>query len=143
MKKQRRTSHRMQNPPVLIASAACLEKLVDQQALVCEHPYHSFIMRSSLSLASLSLALGATAEPWSNGRKYGSTFYSGPTSNAYITKATYSVVPPDTPCNYHTELPQGELSLWVGVQDDPTYRDLVDMNLVQPLVNWAPDQSLT
>ncbi|KAK0664154.1 hypothetical protein DIS24_g623 [Lasiodiplodia hormozganensis] len=90
-------------------------------------------MRSSLSLVSLSMALGATAEPWSDGRKYGSSFYSGPTSNAYITKATYSVVPPDTPCNYHTELPQGELSLWVGVQDDPTYKDLVDMNLVQPL----------
>lgn len=104
----------------------------------------SFIhMRSSLSLASLSLALGATAAPWSDGSKYGNMFYSGPTSNAYITKATYSVVPPDTPCNYHTGLPQEELSLWVGVQADPTNKDVMDMNLVQPLVTWPPNQSLT
>ncbi|KKY16638.1 hypothetical protein UCDDS831_g06886 [Diplodia seriata] len=100
-------------------------------------------MRSSLSFASLSLVLGATAEPWSDGSKYGNMFYSGPTSNAYITKATYSVVPPDAPCNYHTGVPQEELSLWVGVQADPTNEDVMDMNLVQPLLNWAPNQSLS
>ncbi|KAL1639219.1 hypothetical protein SLS58_008187 [Diplodia intermedia] len=98
-------------------------------------------MRSSLSFASLSLVLGATAEPWSDGSKYGNMFYSGPTSNAYITKATYSVVPPDAPCNYHTGVPQEELSLWVGVQADPTNGDVMDMNLVQPLLNWAPNQT--
>lgn len=104
-------------------------------------------MLSALSLAALSLALGVKADDaqWPDYTKFGNMFYSGPTSNgAYITKATYSMVPPATPCGYHDGTKeQEELALWIGVQADPTGKDVMDMNLVQPLLNWAPDQSLT
>ncbi|GME64933.1 hypothetical protein GTA08_BOTSDO03764 [Neofusicoccum parvum] len=104
-------------------------------------------MRFALSLAALSLALSAKADDaqWPDYTKFGNMFYSGPTSNgAYITKATYSMIPPSTPCGYHSgTTEQEELSLWIGVQADPTGKDVMDMNFVQPLLNWAPNQKVT
>ncbi|KAF4307739.1 hypothetical protein GTA08_BOTSDO03764 [Botryosphaeria dothidea] len=104
-------------------------------------------MLPALSLAALSLALGVKADDaqWPDYTKFGNMFYSGPTSNgAYITKTAYSMVPPATPCGYHDGTKeQEELALWIGVQADPTGKDVMDMNFVEPLLNWAPDQSLT
>ena len=97
-------------------------------------------MRYSILLAALSLALGAKADTYP-GYEYGNMFYLGPTTGGqYITKATYSMVPPAPPTDYSTtDEDQTWLSLWIGVQADPTNEDVLDMNFVQPLLNWAPD----
>lgn len=99
--------------------------------------------------AALSLALRASAqssdESWYQNYKFGNMFYSGPTSGgAYITKATYSMAPPAIPCNYATgSNPQEELALWIGVQESPANKDVLQLSFVQPLLNWAPDQQMT
>lgn len=118
-----------------------------KQTFLSHDHSHSFMMHSALSLAALSLALGVSADEaqWPDWVHFGNLFYSGPTSNgAYITNATYSLIPPSTPCGYTTgTTDHEELSVWIGVQADPTGKDVDDMNLVQPLLNWAPDQQTT
>lgn len=72
-------------------------------------------------------------------------FYAGPTSGgAYITKATYSMAPPAIPCGYATDATQQEeLALWIGAQESPTGKDVLQISFVQPLLNWAPNQQNT
>lgn len=100
-------------------------------------------MRNSYFIAALSLALGATADIY-EGYEYGNMFYLGPTTNGqYITKATYSLVPPSPPTDW---VKSGEdltfLALWIGVQDNPnTVSSVLDENFVQPVLLWAPIQS--
>ena len=69
-------------------------------------------------------------------------FYLGPTTNGqYITKATYSLLPPAPPTDYRkTDTIDEWLSLWIGIQNNPTNVNVLDENFVQPLLNWAPDQ---
>ncbi|ORY59739.1 uncharacterized protein BCR38DRAFT_488756 [Pseudomassariella vexata] len=100
---------------------------------------------STTRLALLSAAMvGVQASDWSGSYKFGNMFYSGPTSNGvHITKATYSLIAPSTPCGYATSGGNEELALWIGIQDDPTGQDVLQENFVQPLLNWAPDQQLT
>lgn len=67
-------------------------------------------MRSVSSIIPvLALAMGAMADSeW----HFGDTVYMGPTTNAYIKKATYSLVPPAVP----TDSSQSDawLSIWIG-----------------------------
>ncbi|KAK0661414.1 hypothetical protein DIS24_g2760 [Lasiodiplodia hormozganensis] len=96
-------------------------------------------MRSTLSLPLLALALRARAgefDAW----KFGNMFALGPTSgDAYITKATWSVVPPSVPCGAKMENPNDPpfMSIWIGVTQTFTEPG---MDLFQPLLNWSPDQ---
>ncbi|KAH6655174.1 hypothetical protein BKA67DRAFT_657128 [Truncatella angustata] len=86
----------------------------------------------------------ARAADWSGSYKFGNMFYTGPTaSGVHIVKATYSLIPPSTPCGYATSGGNEELALWIGVQDDPTNQDVMQENFVQPLLNWAPSQKQT
>ncbi|KAF2136374.1 uncharacterized protein K452DRAFT_237623 [Aplosporella prunicola CBS 121167] len=98
-------------------------------------------MRAFTTLAAASaLALEASAMEYTT---FGNGFYSGPTTvdDVYITKVTYSTVPPATPCGAHTGTPQEELSFWCGVQ--PRGDDVENLALIQPIFNWAPNQELT
>ena len=67
-------------------------------------------------------------------------FYSGPTSDdsIYITKATYSMKPPATPCNYK-EGGDEELTLWIGLQPNPANTDVLKLDFVQPLLDFSPN----
>ncbi|GKT96061.1 hypothetical protein Ct61P_13911 [Colletotrichum tofieldiae] len=67
-------------------------------------------------------------------------FYFGPTTGGqYITKATYNMEVPSPPTNWvKSDETQRWLSLWIGVQDNPSNGDVLNMNLVQPLLNWGP-----
>ncbi|KPM39005.1 hypothetical protein AK830_g7565 [Neonectria ditissima] len=102
-------------------------------------------MHSSASFFALMSAIaGAQAADWSGQYKFGNMFYTGPTkSGVTITKATYSLTPPSVPCGYATSGGNEELAFWIGIQDDPTGKDVAQENFVQPLLNWAPDQRLT
>ncbi|KAK8191515.1 hypothetical protein HDK77DRAFT_485997 [Phyllosticta capitalensis] len=101
-------------------------------------------MHRSILLSAAALALGAKAQDSSSydGYEYGNMFYLGPTTGGqYITKATYSLVPPSPPTDYVTSKKDTTwLSLWIGIQADPTNENVLDMDFVQPLLNWAPDQ---
>lgn len=104
-------------------------------------------MPSALSLPILALALAAvdkvTADTYP-GYEYGNYFYLGPTTGGqYITKATYTLVPPAPPTDYRTSnSEQTWLSLWIGLQDNPdTSSNVLDMDFVQPLLNWGPDNT--
>lgn len=99
-------------------------------------------MRNSYILAALSLALGASADAY-EGVEYGNMFYLGPTTNGqYITKATYSLVPPSPPSDWRKSgEDQTYLAVWIGVQDNPTGVDVLNENFVQPTLVWAPIQS--
>lgn len=96
-------------------------------------------MRSTHSLPLLALALRARAgefDAW----KFGNMFALGPTTgDAYITKATWSVVPPSVPCGSKMENPNDPpfMSIWIGVTQTFTEPG---MDLFQPLLNWSPDQ---
>lgn len=100
-------------------------------------------MRNSILAAAASLALGARADIYPN-YEYGNMFYLGPTTGGqYITKATYNMEVPNPPTNWvKTDEAQRWLSLWIGVQDNPNNGDVLDMNFVQPLLNWGPDNSV-
>ncbi|KAJ0297976.1 uncharacterized protein N0V96_012048 [Colletotrichum fioriniae] len=100
-------------------------------------------MRNSIIAAAASLALGARADIYPN-YEYGNMFYLGPTTGGqYITKATYSMEVPNPPTNWvKTDETQRWLSLWIGVQDNPNNGDVLNMNFVQPLLNWGPDNSV-
>ncbi|KAL1614862.1 hypothetical protein UCDDS831_g00206 [Diplodia seriata] len=108
-------------------------------------------MRSTTvsAAAALSLALRASAqssdESWIDNYKFGNMFYTGPTSGgAVITKATYTMAPPEIPCGYATGgSVNEELALWIGAQPNPTGKDVLQLSFVQPLINWAPDQQAT
>ncbi|KAI8683439.1 hypothetical protein NCS57_00008100 [Fusarium keratoplasticum] len=103
-------------------------------------------MRSSVTSALLLSAAtgGAHAAGWQGQYKFGNMFYTGPTKNGVtITKATYSLVPPSVPCGYATTGGNEELAFWIGIQDDPTGKDVAQESFVQPLLNWAPDQRAT
>lgn len=99
---------------------------------------------ANLAVVALLSASSAQAADWSGSYKFGNMFYTGPTkSGVTITKATYSLVPPSIPCGYATTGGNEELAFWIGVQDDPTGKDVAQEDFVQPLINWAPDQRLT
>ncbi|PNS13951.1 hypothetical protein CAC42_1442 [Sphaceloma murrayae] len=73
--------------------------------------------------------------------KFGNMFYTGPTKNGvYITKATYSLITPETPTGFATTGGNEELAFWIGVQEDPDGGSVLNENFVQPLLNWAPNQ---
>ncbi|EIT83082.1 hypothetical protein AO1008_09930 [Aspergillus oryzae 100-8] len=95
-------------------------------------------MRSAYAAVPLALALRAAAttkDSWA----FGNGFYSGPATNAHITKATWSLVPPTVPQGVEVQDSSDQVwvSLWIGLQhtngDDSSY-------LYQPLLNWSPDQ---
>ncbi|KJK63814.1 hypothetical protein P875_00064764 [Aspergillus parasiticus SU-1] len=95
-------------------------------------------MRSAYAAIPLALALRAAAttkDSWA----FGNGFYSGPATNAHITKATWSLVPPTVPQGVEVQDSSDQVwvSLWIGLQhtngDDSSY-------LYQPLLNWSPDQ---
>ncbi|KAF4948229.1 hypothetical protein FSARC_13775 [Fusarium sarcochroum] len=103
-------------------------------------------MRASTTTSFLlsAVASGVQAAEWSGSYKFGNMFYTGPTKNGVtITKATYSLIPPTTPCGYATSGGNEELAFWIGIQDDPTGKDVAQEDFVQPLLNWAPDQQAT
>ncbi|GFG23522.1 hypothetical protein IFM61606_03405 [Aspergillus udagawae] len=88
----------------------------------------------------LTLALGATASMPADSWVFGnSLFYLGPPTGASITKATYSLVPPDVPSGVKVSSPSDLVwvSVWVGASS--TNGD-ANANLYQPLLNWSPDQ---
>ncbi|GAQ05221.1 hypothetical protein ALT_2542 [Aspergillus lentulus] len=88
----------------------------------------------------LTLALGATASMPADSWVFGkSLFYLGPPTGAFITKATYSLVPPDVPSGVKVSSPTDQVwaSVWVGASS--TNGD-EGANLYQPLLNWSPDQ---
>ncbi|KAB2570659.1 hypothetical protein BFW01_g5740 [Lasiodiplodia theobromae] len=92
-------------------------------------------MRSTSSiLPVLALALGAAADQdW----HFGDTIYMGPTSGStYLKKLTYSLVPPAVP----TDSSQSDawLSIWVGISASQSDNSIP---LMQPLLNWAPDNA--
>ncbi|KAH8662424.1 hypothetical protein BX600DRAFT_513263 [Xylariales sp. PMI_506] len=96
----------------------------------------------ALLSTTLSLALGAIAgDNLYDGYEYGNMFYLGPSSKgAYITRATYSVLPPSPPTDYvESSAEETWLSLWIGVQDSSD--DVLNEDFVQPLLNWAPNQA--
>lgn len=100
-------------------------------------------MPHALSVGAVMLTLGTTisADTYP-GYEYGNYFYLGPTTGGqYITKATYSLVPPSPPTDYRRSNSENTwLSLWIGVQDNPnTSSNVLDMDFVQPLLNWGPD----
>jgi len=96
---------------------------------------------TSILAAALPLALRVSADLYP-GYEYGNMFYLGPsTGGQYITKATYSMLPPAPPTDYLTTDENDRwLSLWIGVQEDSS--DVLNENFVQPLLNWAPNQEL-
>ncbi|EAL86430.2 hypothetical protein KXV74_001835 [Aspergillus fumigatus] len=88
----------------------------------------------------LTLALGVTASMPADSWVFGnSLFYLGPPTGASITKATYSLVPPDVPSGVKVSSPSDQVwvSVWVGASS--TNGD-ANANLYQPLLNWSPDQ---
>ncbi|OJD28605.1 uncharacterized protein BKCO1_4000112 [Diplodia corticola] len=92
-------------------------------------------MRSTSSaVAVLALALGAVADDqW----HFGDTVYMGPTSGStYIKKATYSLVPPAAPSDFTQS--DCWMSIWVGISATQSDNDIP---LMQPLLNWAPDNA--
>ncbi|KAF4545853.1 uncharacterized protein LTHEOB_4505 [Lasiodiplodia theobromae] len=88
--------------------------------------------------ALLALAAGASAADYS-AWAFGNMFSVGPSSgDAYITKATWSVVPPAVP----TDATEGAsdhpfLSLWIGISKSISDQSAA---LVQPLLNWSTNQ---
>lgn len=100
--------------------------------------------RTLFTTLALSLgALASSADTYPN-YEYGNMFYLGPTTNGqYITKATYSLTVPAPPTDYLTDKPDERwLSLWIGLQDNPTNADVLKMNFVQPLLNWGPQNEV-
>ncbi|KAF4536940.1 uncharacterized protein LTHEOB_11808 [Lasiodiplodia theobromae] len=96
-------------------------------------------MYKSTSAAVLALAAGASAADFS-AWAFGNMFTVGPaTGNAYITKATWSVLPPAVPSDATMKDKSDPpfLSLWIGVSDSISDENTA---LVQPLLNWSPDQ---
>lgn len=94
-------------------------------------------MRYSSVAIPLALAARAAAvesDVWA----FGNGFYTGPPTNAHITRATWSLVPPDVPSNYTVNNTDDEVwvSLWIGLSS--TAGDY-DADLYQPLLNWSPD----
>ncbi|GME59601.1 uncharacterized protein LTHEOB_11808 [Neofusicoccum parvum] len=97
-------------------------------------------MYTSTSLAMLALALRASAADYS-AWAFGNMFTVGPVSgDNYITKATWSVVPPATPsgATMKDKSDPPFMSIWIGVSDSVSDENTA---LVQPLLNWSPDQS--
>lgn len=100
--------------------------------------YHTLSLAAQvLALASLVTARVTTYA----GYEFGNKFYLGPTTGGqYITKATYSMVVPRTPSDYRqASSDQTWLSLWIGMQGNPTKANVLNMDFVQPLLNWAPN----
>ncbi|KAF2634711.1 hypothetical protein P280DRAFT_413155 [Massarina eburnea CBS 473.64] len=101
-----------------------------------------------LSTLALSALVRAAPTPSTDdvypNYEYGNMFYLGPTTNSqYITKATYSLSVPAPPTDYLTSSPDERwLSLWIGLQDNPNTSDVLDMNFVQPLLNWGPNNAI-
>ncbi|KAF2626117.1 hypothetical protein BU25DRAFT_301544, partial [Macroventuria anomochaeta] len=88
-------------------------------------------------------AVSSAADIYPN-YEYGNMFYLGPTTNgAYITRATYSLSVPAPPTDYlTTNADERWLSLWIGLQDNPSNSDVLNMNFVQPLLNWGPNNEV-
>ncbi|KZM25722.1 uncharacterized protein EKO05_0006069 [Ascochyta rabiei] len=103
-------------------------------------------MSRTTILAALTFGLSAVtlaADPYPN-YEYGNMFYLGPTTNGqYITKATYSLSVPAPPTDYlTTKEDQRWLALWIGLQNNPNAGDVLNMDFVQPLVNWGPNNEV-
>lgn len=98
-------------------------------------------MHSSTPLALLALALQASAQDYS-AWAFGNMFTLGPTSDdsIYITKATWSLEPPATPsgATMKDKSDPPFMSIWIGVSDSISDESTA---LVQPLLNWSPDQA--
>ncbi|KAL5363822.1 hypothetical protein BJX96DRAFT_178413 [Aspergillus floccosus] len=95
-------------------------------------------MRILTSLLSLGFAVPAIAtakDTWA----FGNGFYTGPSTNAHIVKASWSLVQPSVPSNVTVENASDQVwvSLWIGLSS--TAGDY-STNLYQPLLNWSPDQ---
>ncbi|KAE8390302.1 hypothetical protein BDV23DRAFT_172463 [Aspergillus alliaceus] len=90
---------------------------------------------AAVPLALTMRAAATTKDSWA----FGNGFYSGPATNAHITRATWSLVPPTVPQGVKVQDSNDQVwvSLWIGLQhtngDDNSY-------LYQPLLNWSPDQ---
>ncbi|KAF3050370.1 hypothetical protein E8E11_009616 [Didymella keratinophila] len=96
-----------------------------------------------LSAITLGLSAIVSADVYPN-YEYGNMFYLGPTTGGqYITKATYSLSVPAPPTDYvKTDADKRWLSLWIGLQDNPNSGDVLNMNFVQPLLNWGPNNEV-
>ncbi|KAL1634470.1 hypothetical protein SLS58_010666 [Diplodia intermedia] len=91
------------------------------------------------AVLALAAATGVSAADFS-AWAFGNMFAVGPPASgaAHITKATWSVVPPATPSDATDEKSDPPfLSLWIGVSDSVSDESTA---LVQPLLNWSPDQ---
>ncbi|KAF2136446.1 uncharacterized protein K452DRAFT_362547 [Aplosporella prunicola CBS 121167] len=94
---------------------------------------------ATLAFASLALRAStvAAADDFSDWA-FGNMFAIGPASNgATIAKATYSLVPPPVPCGGGEGDGNSFMSIWVGVSTSTSDNDTP---LVQPLLNWSPNQ---
>lgn len=96
-------------------------------------------LRQYLLPATLYAALGVQADSG-----YGNFFYFGPWSSSqpaspYLSKATYSLTVPAALSNYDTSDSSLWVAIWVGVQ--PNSDDVMNADLVQPLLNWCADQT--
>lgn len=101
-------------------------------------------MRHSACLAALALAVGRAAADAYAHVEYGNMFYLGPTTaGQYITRATYSLVPPAPPTDWaKADEDMTFLALWIGVQDNPNaVASVLNEDFVQPVLMWAPVQS--
>ncbi|KAK7729240.1 hypothetical protein SLS53_009304 [Cytospora paraplurivora] len=95
---------------------------------------------SSLRHYVLPTTLLAAALIPSVSADFGNSFYLGPWGNtdAYITKATYSLTAPSVVTDYDTSDSSLWVAIWIGVQQSD--EDVDNENLVQPLLNWCIDQ---
>lgn len=101
-------------------------------------------MSYSLSLPALFLSVaGLVAADTYPGYEFGNMFYLGPTSDGqYITKATYSIAVPTPPTDYlEANADLTFLALWIGIQDNPNAENVLNMDFVQPVLSWAPDNA--
>jgi len=98
---------------------------------------------STVALGLSAMAAASAPDTYPN-YEFGNSFYLGPTTGGqYITKATYSLAVPAPPTDFvTTNEDQTWLSLWIGLQDNPNNADVLNMNFVQPLLNWGPDNEV-
>ncbi|PYH97600.1 hypothetical protein BO71DRAFT_318300 [Aspergillus ellipticus CBS 707.79] len=88
----------------------------------------------AVPLAFAARAAAVASDAWA----FGNGFYTGPPSSGYITKATWSLVPPAVPSGVTVSNDDDEVwvSLWIGLSSSAgSYDD----DLYQPLLNWSPD----
>ncbi|KAL2882615.1 hypothetical protein SGCOL_001817 [Colletotrichum sp. CLE4] len=94
-------------------------------------------MRSFSSLAALLLAARIVAAGQYDAWKFGNMFTLG-SDTSVITKATYSLISPSTPCGtvIANKNDSPWMAIWVGISHSISDQS---NNLYQPVMNWAPD----